>query len=780
MQKGELNQEDYYYGGKQDNENWIQDMLGRYLPQWLLFAILVAVGILASLIYLRYATPVYESSSSLLIKDEKKGIDDSGIMESLNLFGSKKIVENEIEIIQSRAIAREVAKSLYLYAPVKQKGRIKDVSAYILSPVIVEAKNPDSLYTEKNIPFSYNSGTGKILFGGKEYAIGEWIKAPFGTVRFMANNYYRDGGENKPFYFSVISMKKAVSNLLENLDVSPSSKQSTVINLNYKDAVPQRGENILNELVTAYNRAAVNDKNQLASNTLAFVEDRLRYVVNELDSVEHKLERFKTKNRIVDISEQGKQFLQNVGTNDQKVGELSMQLAVLNQVESYVSSKNKSAAIVPSTLGITDPVLSQLLDKLYTLEMQYEKMKTTTAENNPLLISVTDQIERIRPNILENIRNQRRSLEAGRTDMGITNNHYASMLQALPTKERELLDISRQQSIKNSIYTFLLQKREESALSYASTVADSRIIDKAESTEKPVSPRKLIVFAIALAIAFGAGIGFIEIKEVINRNVMFRSEIEKYTKVPVLGEISKDKTNTPLVIAEGKRTFVAEQFRQLRTSLGYLGINSRKKKILITSSVSGEGKSFISANLGVSLALIGKKVILVELDLRKPKLSEIFNVSRQTGISNYFIGDKNAEDIIKSTGTTNLFLVPSGPVPPNPSELILNGRMQELLSYLEKQFDYIIIDTAPVSPVTDAYILSPMCDATLFVIRHAYTPRVYLKKLDEQNRIRELKNMAIIFNGVQNKGYGNYGYGYGYAYTEEHESKKKKTAPRVV
>ncbi|MFT4015920.1 MAG: polysaccharide biosynthesis tyrosine autokinase [Agriterribacter sp.] len=756
--------------------NILQDILSKYLPWWPLFVILVAIAWASAWVYLRYATPIYESKATLLIKDQKKGLDDSNLMESLNLFGSKKIIENEIEVIKSRSIAKEVVKKLYLYAPIIQEGRVRNNSGYVVCPVWVEVKNPDSLIAVSHVPFSYNDETDTITFNKKGYALFEWIETRYGTLRFIPNPVFRQGDAKKPFYFSLISLRSAASQLISRLQVSASSKQSTVINIKYRDDEPKRAENIIDGVIAEYNRASVYDKNQLASNTLAFIEERLKNVFNELDSVEHSLTRFKTKNRLVDIGEQGRQFLTNVSVNDQKVGELSMQLAVLKEVDKYIRNKDRKSAIVPSTLGITDPTLSSLLDQLYQLETQLEKMKKTTAENNPLLISVIDQINNIKPKILESINSQVRSLEAGRNDVVNTNNQYGSLLRTLPAKERELLDISRQQSIKNSIYTFLLQKKEETALSYFSTVADSRVIDVAETSYSPVSPKVLYVFGMAIAVALALGIAFVEIREILNRNIMFRSEIEKYTKVPILGEVAHDQSEKALVIAEGKRSFIAEQFRQLRTSLGYLGINNRKKKIMITSSISGEGKSFITANLGVSLALIGKKVVIIELDLRKPKLSDAFSVSRTRGISNYFIGDAEVEEIIKKTDTNNLFVIPSGPIPPNPSELILNGRMQELLAYLELHFDYIIVDTAPVNPVTDAFIMSPMCDATLFVIRHGYTPRIYIQKLDEQNRIRELKNMAIVFNGVKNRAYGNYGYGYGYGYgyTEDKEPKRKK------
>jgi len=265
----------------------------------------------------------------------------------------------------------------------------------------------------------------------------------------------------------------------------------------------------------------------------------------------------------------------------------------------------------------------------------------------------------------------------------------------------------------------------------------------------------------------------IYIKDIFTRTIQDREDIERYTNIPVLGEVLYDRSKTPIVITEGKRSFIAEQFRQLRTSLSYMGIDEKHKKIMITSSISGEGKSFIAINLGMSLSLMDKKVVLIELDLRKPKVSEQFNVSRHVGLSSYLIGKATIEDIIKPTGTKNLSLIPSGPIPPNPSELISNGRLLELLEYLNMYFDYILIDTAPVNPVTDAFIISPMCDVSLYVVRDSYTPKMFLKKLAEKLRTKSLKNPAIVFNGIKGKGFGKYGYaygygyGYGYGYTEE-------------
>ncbi|MFL5787946.1 MAG: GumC family protein [Flavisolibacter sp.] len=762
------------YGYDQIESNFLQDLLARYLPYWPLFVIVLTLSITATWLYLRYAIPVYQANATMIIKDESKGLDDSKTLDALGIFGPKKIVENEIQIIQSRTLAKEVVKDLSLYAPVKSEGKFNDKSAYDFSPVTIDASVPDSLTEVKKVYFTYKNNQVKI--GNASYPVNEWVNTPFGILRFRTNNH----GEyisKRPLFFSLINVKKVAASLLGQLKVA-SGKQSTVLNLTYNDEVPRRAENILNALIKVYNQAAVNDKNALAANTLHFIEDRLRFVVGELDSVEGALQQYRTQNKIVDISAQGQLYLQTVGVNDQKMSDMGMQMAVLDEVENYVLGKSKKGGIVPSTLGITDPVLDQLLQKLYETELQVESLKKTTAVNNPLLVSLTDQIEKMKPSILENIRNVRISIRAGRQDLNNTNSKYSSMLKAIPQKERELLEISRQQSIKNNIYTFLLQKREETALNYASTVADSRLVDNAQAGFVPISPNKPLVYTIAVLFSLTIVIGFISLMGIINRSIMHRSEIEKYTSMSILGELIYDRSKNPIVISEGKRTFVAEQFRQLRTSLGYLGINSKKKRILVTSTITGEGKSFIAANLGMSLALMSKKVVLIELDLRKPKLSKIFNVKQTVGITDYFIDNKEAEEIIKPTeANANLFIISSGPIPPNPSELILNGKLQILLTYLETIFDYIIIDTSPVNPVTDAYIISPLCDATLYVVRYGLTPRAFIQKLDEQNSVKNLKNTAIIFNGIRQRGFAAYGYGsygYGYGYVDKSESKKSR------
>lgn len=753
------------------------DLLYKFLPYWPFFVLLLVISMAVAWAYLRYKIPIYQTTATLLIKDDKKGGTVNNPLEAFDLFGSQKNVENEIEVLQSKTLMQEVVKNLHLYAPVFIEGRILNQSAYLSSPIVVEAQEPDSLENAKKAHFKYNEAAQLVNIENKNYSLKQWVATPFGILEFLPNKYYqrpKKTGKETDFYFLLNSVKNTANNVLGQVKITPSSKLSTVIDLTIQGEVPKRGEDILNELLKVYNRAAILDKNVLAANTLKFVEDRLKYVVNELDSVEGRLQNYKARNKIVDISVQGQIFLQTVAANDQKISDINMQLAVLDQVQNYVTSKGGTGGIVPATLGVADPILTELLQKLSDLELKYTQTKKIVPENNPAVVALVDGMNKLKPGILENIQSQRRNMVAGRNDLAATISRYSSMLKTIPEKERELLGISRQQAIKNNIYTFLLQKREETALSFASAVADSRIIDKAESSDGPIGPKKSLIYLAALLTALFLGIAIIYIKEMLTRTVQQRSDIEKYTDIPFLGEVVFDRSKSPIVIADGKRSFIAEQFRQLRTSLGYMGINETHKKILITSSISGEGKSFIAINLGISLALMGKKVALLELDLRKPKLSDQLSIPRNEGITNYLIGAKQADELIKTTAIENLFLMPSGPIPPNPSELISNGRLKELLTNFEKTFDYIIMDSAPINPVTDAFILSPLCDVTLFIVRHDFTPKVFLQKLEQQHKINNLNNPAIVYNGIRGKGvnkYG-YGYGYGYGYTEEENTKK--------
>jgi len=749
------------------------DFLLSLMPYWPLFLVLIVVALCGGWLYMQWATPQYESHARILIKDEKKGVQDAKALEAFDMLSPKTSVENELEVIQSKTLINNVVYRLNLYAPVFEEGRIRDYAAYLTSPVSVVADSVTGYKPVKKVPFSYKQSS--VVINRVSYPLNAWVHTPYGILKFVKNPRLAEQPKSGVFYFSLLKPKNIVNNLAGKIKVDAASKLSSIIDLSVTDEVPQRGEDILNGLIYAYNISLIEQNDHLSANTLRFINDRLKSVQGDLLATEQKQQNYRADKGAIDIGTQGKLYLENVSNNDQKVSEINMQLSVLREIENYVRSKDMSKGIVPSTIGINDPGLTGMVKNIYDLQLDMESLKKTAGENNPMVLADKDKIEKIRPQILENLDNQRQSLLASKNNLSATNVNYSSTLQALPETERTLVDINREQNIKNGLYTFLLQKKEETALSFVSNMPGSQIIDRAESSDSPVSPRRNVVYLISIFAAFITGFATVSAKESFGGKIMFRKDIEDLTELPVIGEITNSKSKDPIVIGNRQRTLIAEQFRRLRTTLYYLGVGVEKKRILVTSAISGEGKSFISVNLAMSLALTGKKVALVDFDLNKPSLTKKLNMPEGKGVSEFLNGEATAHEIIRSTELdANLFFISSGVLPDNPSELMTNGMASELLNHLDQYFDYVIIDIAPVGPVSDAYIVSPLCDATLYVVRHAYTPKTFIERIDENNRLNRLTNAAIVFNGVSQRGFGNRSYGYGYAYVYDSDNYQKQ------
>ncbi|TPE42979.1 GumC family protein [Pontibacter mangrovi] len=743
--------------------NIFSSLLYKYLPYWPLFALLLLISCLGTWGYLRYfAIPSYETSASLIIKDENKGVNDAKMTESIDAFTSNKIVENEIKVLYSRTLLKEVVEDLKLYAPVFEEGKFKTTSAYITSPVQIEVKHPEALKETAKVYFHYNRASKQVIINNDEYSTGKWVQTPYGIIRFSLNTR-KEGIAKHPLYFSLIRPKKIVESLEKNIKIEAENKLSTVVNFTLYDQIPARGEDILNTLIYTYNSIAINERNKLAANTLEFVEDRIKLVEEELKDLENKVVKYKSSEGVVNLSEQGKLYLESVEGRDLKMSDIDLQLAVLDKVENYVIAKEKARGIVPSTLGLNDAVLSQLLQKLYNAEIEYQKLRNTTAENNPMLLTLAEEIQNVRPGILENIQNQREALQASRSKLASTNRRYQAELKFIPKQEKELMEISRQQAIKNNAYSFLLQKREETVLSYAPNAGDSRVVDMAESSSLPVKPRPLYFYLIAVALSFALGIAFVTSKDLFNRKLLFRSEIEANTNTPIVAELSLTKRRKGKSFVEPAETSILEQFRKLRVTLGLYG-HHNKKRIMITSNIPGEGKSFVCSNLAYILATSGQNVVLVDFDLRNPNASVLFDMYKQEGVTEFLLCKSTPEAIVKETGFPNLRIVPAGIAIGDYTDFMLNGKFSALLDSLEKDFEYIIIDTPPVDLVTDAYLISKHCDITLLVMRHAYTPKNLVQDLSQNHVLQSLKNVAIVFNGVRPRGFvrGQYGYGYGY------------------
>ena len=784
---------------KTGNEmNIISVVTNWYLPYWPLFLILLVLGLAIAWAYLRYfSIPTYETVATIMVKDEKKGVDESGVLEALQIYPTKNIVENEIEVIHSRKLMEKVVEQLQLYAPIYEdagnKGKLTPTSAYNSSPISIQARNPDKIketgdsdvyFMVKYYP-SNNSGEFKelnkkvkeVIIKNQTYPIDEWVETPYGELMFTDNKKQVDtpGGQ---MYFKLVKPKNVAPGIIANLDVKPASKLSSTMDLTFRDEVPQRGEDILNKLLVVYNRLSIEEKKGTAANTLDFIENRLVKVEREMDSIEQRIQNFRTEKGVVDLSAQSRQYLDNVGNNDRKIADLSMQLASLNEIERFVNSKDNQADMLPSAIGITDPVLTEMMGKMYNAKVEYGKMMKSTGENNPFAIATAKEIEQLRPLILDKLKTQRINLQASKNDLASISGGYNSMLRTIPQKERELMTISREQATKKSIYNYLLEKREQSALASSSANSDSKIVDMANSSTEPVSPKKMLIYLATLAVTMGLGIGLVSAKEMLNKKILFRSEIEGLTVVPVIAEISANKENESLLKTGSKTSVVAEQFRHLRAAIGLISRQKdiKVKRILITSNISSEGKTYVSTNLARSLALAGNKVVLVDLDIRKPKTSAIMGVVDKPGVAEFLEGDKAPEEIIGRSIDENLFIVSAGNCKDNARELILSGKLNSLLAFLNDAFDYVILDASPIDPVSDSYIFSEFCDLTLFVMRHNRTPKIMVQMLDDNNKFKALKNPHIVFNGIRSRGImkGMYGYSYGYGYENVYREKQRR------
>jgi tyrosine-protein kinase Etk/Wzc len=607
---------------QQKEDNQMSQALAGYLSYWPLFLVCLLLALGAAFFYIRYSIPKYEANATVIIKDEKKGSDDSKLLQSLDMIDTKKIIENETEVFQSRMLMEQVVKKLHLYAPIYMEGKLKYHSAYLYSPVNVEVKNPDSITKSNGILLAYDAKTKVVTLTKKQKfsgVINEWHKTPYGELKFTLNPNYEPPEEERPLYLSLKKVKDIAPDILLALKVSASSKLSSVLELSYVDEVPQKAEDILNTLIAYYNDASIEEKNNLVRNTLESIDSRLGVVAKDLDSIEKKMQQYKASNKATDLSTQSNLYLQSVSGSDSKLGEVQVQLSNLDQLEKTINSKD-NAGVLPSGLGVNDPALTQLMSNLNAAQINYEKMRKTVGENNPMLLSIKEEINNLKPDILSNIQAQKRNLTASRQNLNSTSGKYNSMLNYIPQKEKQLLEISRDQNIKSGIYSFLLQKREETQLSYASNISDSKVVNYALAGRKPVSPKKSFIYLAALILGILTPVILVSGRELLNNKVLYRKEIEALTSIPVIGEIVHNKSNASVVIEAGKRSFIAEEFRKIRVSLLFLGIDSYHKKILVTSSIPGEGKSFVAANLAISLAMTGKKVALVDMDLHSPSL----------------------------------------------------------------------------------------------------------------------------------------------------------------
>jgi tyrosine-protein kinase Etk/Wzc len=754
----------------------LQLLILKYLKYWYLFlaGVVLCVGTAVYMMY--YATPQYLISSTLLIKADDKGSDFSqnAVFADLENYQTYSVVENEIEILQSASIMRRVFSELELYnAYFVEEGFSRKREIYGREvPINIVIHEYDSLgYSKDNtIKIHLVDEEGFEIEDVNEkktyFKYGEKIQNFFGEFSVERNSPIN--AEAPHTIFVAFNHLDALAGAYSGaINVEVANKLASVLNVSLLDPVPQKGRDIVNKLIEVYNKEAVFVKNQIAANTIEFIDEQLETITAELFEIEARAENYKQANQITNVSAATNDYLTNTSSYQSQIAANAIKIDVLQSIEQYLVQQEDNFQMVPSSLTIDDPTFLNLLNKFNELQRERERMLRTTQPSNPLVLNINEQLDNLKRSLLENLRQIKTGLEITNRNLVSSNSDISSRAQRVPEIERQLVELSRQQAIKEEHFLYLTKKREESALSLAATtVSNSRVIDPATSSNGPVKPNKKLIYAFAFMLGLGMPFGFIFLKDMLNTKVLYKSDIEDHTLVPILGEISHHNTDEILAISEKVKTPVAEQFRLLRTNLQFATAHQANKVILVTSSKSGEGKTFFSLNLAVSLSMTDKNVVILEFDLRKPALLKKLKIKNDIGLSDFLSSDKyTVEDLFrKSAAAPDITLIGCGDIPPNPAELMMSKRMHELFEELQRRFDVVIIDSAPVGQVADAFALAPFIDQTLYVVRYNYTTKDQIDFIDDIGKNKKLSNPMIVMNDA--KKVMGYGYGYGYEYAD--------------
>lgn len=757
--------------------------------KWFVLSLIICLG--AAHIYLRYATPIYQAAAKLLIKEEQNGRRGNSIQSSANLgiISNSNGIDNEMEILKSRTLAQQAVYDLKLYTTYRHEGRIKDHLIYGEQEVNVDM---DYEHLKKlNAPMSF-----KITREGRNYhVVGSYfvpiddnsynpgsvtvdkvitaLPATLGTrvgmVKFTQNGNYmlRDGESLK---VTMIAPEIAAGKYVGSLSVSPSTKATSIAQLVITDEIPQRAIDYLKQLAIVYNRQANEDKNQIAVRTEQFINQRLEKINAELGNTEGQLENYKKRNNMVQLSMNASTAFSNADSYAQKLNEANTQVALLDELTKYMNEPSNRHQPIPSNVGLNDASATSLINKYNEIALQRNQLLHSASESSPTVTPLTSQLDDLQASIKRAMSQARAGLNIQRNSIASQQGKYQGQISNTPEQERILTQIGRQQEVKSGLYLMLLQKREENSISLAATADKGKLIDNPVFAGK-VTPKDSII----LMIAFGLGLAIPAL--ILFLLAFFRYKIEghddvaKLTKLPIIADVAiasdRAKTKADIVVHENKNNLMEEIFRSLRTNLQFL-MKEHDKVILMTSTTSGEGKTFIASNVAISFALLGKKVVLVGLDIRKPRLAELFEIDdHHHGITNLLIKDNITWDdvnkqIVNSGVNNNLDLLMAGPVPPNPGELVTRKSLEETMDILKEHYDYIIIDTAPVGLVTDTLALGRIANATVYVCRADYTQKSSFGLINGLAYEKKMPNMSIVLNGVDlsKKKYGYY-YGYG-------------------
>lgn len=761
--------------------------------KWFVLSVILCLG--CGAIYLRYKTPTFQAQAKMLIKDDESNNRATGksallTASNLGIMTNSAGIDNEMEILTSLSIAQQAVRDLKLYTTYKAKGKIKDQLMYKTEPVFVDL---DPGHLEKLIyPIQL-----VITRDGNEYKVkGQYTASAFeetektvyeiektlnglparistrvGTITLNANSQVAPMADGATIKVTIVAPKYMAMKYVKALSVSPTSKTTTIAQMVLTDEIPQRAVDYLRQLTVCYNRQANEDKNEIAVRTEEFINGRLEKINAELGSTEGSLEAYKKRNNMVELKMNAAQAVQNQDIFSQKLAEANTQVALLQSISQYMNDPANQYQTLPSNVGLTDQSATQLINKYNDIVLTRNRLLRSASESSPTVTPLTAQLDDLSASIRRAIAQAQKNMATQRQSVAEQYSKYVGQTSATPEQERILTQIGRQQDVKSGLYLMLLQKREENSISLAATADKGKLIDDPQYSGK-VSPRGSIIMLLALVLGFLIpGVILYYIINFLKFRIEGHDDVEKLTKLPILADIAVagegTKTKGDIVVHENKNNQMEEVFRSLRTNLQFI-MSKGQKVILFTSSLSGEGKTFTAANLAVSFALLDKKVVLVGLDIRKPRLAELFEIKdHHHGITNLLsMANPTAEDvekqILNSNVNDNLDILMAGPIPPNPTELIARPTLEMVIDTLKEKYDYVLIDSAPVGLVTDTLQIGRVADATIIMCRADYTPKDSFNYINDLARDNKLPHMTIAINGIDmsKKKYGYY-YGYG-------------------
>lgn len=790
MSENQINLENEETAGF-DYKAFLVQLLMRW--PWIVGCLVVALA--ACYFYIQTITPTYTVSSSVLIKHDKGGKGMNSMEELGFVTTSTQIFDNEIEILRSRSLIRKVVTSLDLYITHSYEGRYRDHELYGTSPVQVWV-TPEEAERMGNATVNMKTESGKldvkIIVGNNTYAkhfdsLPAVYPTPSGVFSFTTGkDSTKIATEHNEINAVIMSPTIVAAKYRASLSIEPYSKTTSIANLSLVTTEVERGKDFLEGLVQNYNTDANNDKNEVATKTAEFIDERIRLINSELGTTESELAAFKQKAGVVDIATDASMAATERSAYEKAYADNETQFRLLGFIKTYLMENNKAYTVIPSNIGLTNDNLGTLIERYNEMLLERSRLLRTSSETNPAVINLNDGIALLRDNIKLVIDTEEKTLEITRAELLRQTAKFDTKVQNAPVREKEFLSISRQQEIKANLYLMLLQKREENNITLASTANNARVIDEPIYSGF-VGPMSSQFYMTAIVLGLGIPVGIIFLLGLMKYKIETRSDVERLTPLPIVGDVpmSKNVSYGPIVIRENRNDMMEEVFRSVRTNVQYM-LSEGQKVILFTSTMPGEGKSFNAGNLATSFAFMGKKTVIVGLDIRKPGLNKVFNISRKMeGITRY-LASPSGTDLMslcqKSDVSDNLYILPGGIVPPNPTELVARRALDDAIDTLKKNFDYIILDTAPIGMVTDTQLISRVADIAVYVCRSGFTPKSDFKLVNQLVNEGKLNHVGILINGIDMDsrstgyyyGYGKYGrygkygygkrYGYGYGY----------------